>query len=73
MSKVCKEVIALVINNDKCREVLYINLADSLHAELWEVYNLNALDRVLCKDSCWATDRAEVEATVSLTSVSNSL
>jgi hypothetical protein len=44
MSEVCEEIITLVIYDDKGREVLNINLANSLHAELLEVDNLNLLD-----------------------------
>ena len=73
MCVVGKEIITLIIYDDEGREVLNIDLAYCLHAELLEVYNLNALDRVLSKDSCGTTDRAEVEATVSLTSVGNLL
>ena len=51
-----EEVIALIINEDECREVLYFNLPDSLHTELGILNALDALDIVLCKDSCRATD-----------------
>ena len=44
MSEVCKEIITLIIYNDKGREVLNINLANSLHTKLLEVYNLDLLD-----------------------------
>ena len=42
-----EEVVALVIYEDECREVLYGNLPDSLHTELWVLYALDALDRTL--------------------------
>ena len=44
MSEVGKEIITLVIYDDKGREVLNIDLANSLHSKLLEVYNLNLLD-----------------------------
>lgn len=31
VSEICEEVVALIINNDKCREVLNVNLTYSLH------------------------------------------
>ena len=51
-----EEVVALVINEDECREVLNLNLPDSLHAELWVLNALDALDIVLREDSCRTTD-----------------
>ena len=73
MCEVCEEIITLIIYNDESREVLHVDLANSLHTELWEVYNLDTLDRVFSEDSCRATDRAEVEATICLASIGNSL
>ena len=51
-----EEVVALVINEDECREVLNLNLPDSLHSELWVLNALDALDVVLREDSCRTTD-----------------
>ena len=51
-----EEVVTLVINDDKRREVLDIDLTHSLHTELGEVNNLDALDRVLCKYRSRATN-----------------
>ena len=42
-----EEVVALVIYEDECREVLCGNLPDCLHTKLWVLYALNALDRTL--------------------------
>jgi hypothetical protein len=39
-----EEVVALVINEYKCREVLHLNLPDGLHSELRILHTLNALD-----------------------------
>ena len=39
-----EEVVALIINEDECREVNNVNLPYSLHAKLWVLYALNALD-----------------------------
>ena len=73
MCKICEEVVTLVINDDKGGEVLNINLTHSLHTKLGEVNNLHALDRALCQYCCGTTDRAEVEASISLASVCNGL
>ena len=51
-----EEVIALVINEDECREVLYLDFPDSLHAELGVLHALDALDVVLREDSSRTTD-----------------
>ena len=64
-----KEVVALVVYEDKCREVLNGNLPNSLHTELGILNTLNALDATLRKYSSYATNSAEVEATMLLASV----
>ena len=72
MSEFCKEIVTLIIYDDEGREILHINLANSLHTKLWEVYNLDRLDRVLREDCSRTTDRAELEAAICLASISNS-
>ena len=64
-----EEVIALVIYQDECREVLYFNLPDSFHTQFGIFYALDALDVVLCQDSSRTTDRAQVETTVLLAGI----
>jgi hypothetical protein len=39
-----EEIVTLIINEDECREVNNVNLPNSLHAEFWVLYALNALD-----------------------------
>ena len=73
MCEVCKEIITLIIYDDECREVLNIDLANSLHTELLKVYNHYLLDRVLGEDSGRTTDRAKVETTVRLAGIGNLL
>ena len=51
-----EEVIALVINEDECREVLNLDFPDSLHTKFGVLNALNALDVVLREDSSRATD-----------------
>ena len=51
-----EEIVALVVHEDEGREVLHLNLPDSLHAELGILYALDALDVVLRQDSGRATD-----------------
>ena len=64
-----EEVVTLIIDEDKCREVLNFNFPDSFHAEFGIFHALDALDVVLCKDSCRTADAAEIEAAVLLASV----
>ena len=64
-----EEVVTLIIDEDKCREVLNFNFPDSFHAEFGIFHALDALDVVLCKDSCRSADAAEIEAAVLLASV----
>ena len=42
-----EEVVTLIIDEDKCREVLYFNFPDSFHTQFRILYTLNALDVVL--------------------------
>lgn len=51
-----EEVITLVVDEDKGREVLYLDFPDSLHAQLRILDALDALDVVLCQDSGRSTD-----------------
>ena len=64
-----EEVVTLVINEDKCREIFNFNLPNGFHAEFGIFHALDALDVVLCKDSCRTADAAEIEAAVLLASV----
>ena len=68
-----EEVVALIIYEDECREVLYGNLPDSLHTELWVLYALNALDRTLRENGSYTTDSTEVETTMLLASLCNNI
>jgi len=68
-----EEVVALVIYEDECREVLYGNLPDSLHTELWILYALDALDRALRENGSYTTDGTEIETTMLLAGVCNNL
>ena len=55
-SKLLEEVVTLVIHEDECREVLYMDLPDRLHSELRIFHAFNALDVVLSKDCSRTTD-----------------
>ena len=61
-----EEVVALVVYEDECREVLYGNLPDSLHAELRILYALDAFDGTLRENGSYTTDSTEVETTMLL-------
>ena len=72
-AELLEEVVALVINEDECREVLNADLPDCLHSKLRVLYTLDTLDVVLSKDSCRTTDRTEVESAVLVTCICNAL
>ena len=72
-SELLEEVVALVIHEDECREVLYADLPDSLHSELRVLYAFDALDVVLSEDCCRTTDRTKVESAVLLAGISHAL
>ena len=50
-----EEIISLVINQDKCREIFHFNLPDSFHTQLRIFHTLDALDIILSLDSSWTT------------------
>ena len=64
-----EEVVALIVHEDECREVLHFDLPDSLHTQFGVLHALDGLDIVLRQDSSRTTDRTEVETTVLLTSI----
>ena len=68
-----EEVVALVVNEYECREVLNGNLPDSLHTEFGILYALDALDRALRQNGSHATDCAELESAVLLARVGHYL
>ena len=51
-----KEVIAFIIHQDECREVLHFDFPDGFHAEFRILYALNRFDILLCQDSSRTTD-----------------
>lgn len=68
-----EEIVALVINEDECGEILNLNLPDSLHAQLGILEKFNLLDAVLGKDSGGAADRSQIESAVLVASVGHLL
>jgi hypothetical protein len=59
-----KEIIALIINDDKSWKILYFNFPDCFHAQLWVLEYLDFADAVLCEDGGGASDAAQVESPV---------
>src|SRR6184192_2952409 len=59
-----KEVIALVVDDDECREVDHIDLPHRLHAELGIFEHRHALDAVLREPRGRPADRAQVKSAV---------
>jgi len=68
-----EEVVALVVNEDECGEVLDLNLPNCLHAKLRILYAFDALDRTLREYSSNTTDGAEIETTMLLTSLGDNI
>lgn len=66
-----KEVIALVINQDECREVNNVNFVNSFHTELRILNALDAADGLSGQVGSNTADRAEVEAAVFLAGFGN--
>ena len=42
--KLLEEVVALVIYEDECREILHPYLPDGFHSKLWIFHTFDALD-----------------------------
>ena len=55
-----EEVVALVINQDECREVFNVNLPHSLHTQFRIFYALDALDRALREDGSNTTNGTQI-------------
>ena len=64
-----EEVVALVVNEDECGEVLHLNLPNRLHTKFGIFHALDGLDVVLGEDGSGAADGTEVEAAVLFASV----
>ena len=68
-----EEVVALVIDEDECGEVLDGDLPDGFHAELGIFDTFDGLDAALREHCSYAADGAEVEAAVLLAGVGDLL
>jgi len=68
-----EEVVAFVVHKDECREILDADFPDGLHTELRIFHTFDGLDVVLGKDGCRTSDGSEIESSVFLTSVCDSL
>ena len=68
-----EEIVALIINEDECREILNFNLPYSLHTQLGVFYAFDALDRALLEHCSYTSDGTEVETTMLLTSLGDTI
>ena len=68
-----EEIIALIVDEDECGEILDFNLPDSLHSEFGILEEFDLLDRILSEYGSGATDRTEVETAMLMASVSDLL
>ena len=64
-----EEVVALVIYENECREVLNGDFPDGFHTQFGVFHALDALDAALREHCCHAADGAEVEAAVLLAGI----
>ena len=69
LSYLSKEIIALVIYQNKGREVLHFDLPNSLHTQLGIFQTLHFPNAVLSQNGCRASNTAEVESAVLLTRI----
>jgi hypothetical protein len=51
-----EEVIALVVDDDECREVLNFDFPDCFHAQFGVLEYLDGFDAVLGQSSGWSAD-----------------
>ena len=68
-----EEVVALVIHENECREVLHTDFPDCLHSEFRVFDTFYALDVVLSKNSGRTSDGTEVETAVLAAGIGHSL
>ena len=59
-----EEVIALVVDDDECREVLHLDAPDGFHPEFGILEHLDRGDVVLSESCGGASDRAKIETSV---------
>src|SRR5215212_4741069 len=59
-----EKVVALVVDDNKCREILDLDAPDRLHSEFGIFHGIDFLDAMLGEIRRHATDRAEVKASV---------
>ena len=67
--KCCEEIVALVVHQQECGEILDINLTDSLHAQFREIDHFDRLDAILGQHSGRTADRTEVETAMLLAGI----
>src|SRR6516165_11261426 len=60
----CKEVVSLVVDNDKSRKINHLDAPDRFHSEFGIFDDLDLLDAVLREARRRAADRAEIEPAV---------
>ncbi len=68
-----EEVVALVVYEDECREVLNGDFPDGLHAQFGVLHALDALDGALRQHGSHAADGAQVESAVLLAGIRHHL
>ena len=66
-----EEVIALVIDQDECREIFHFNFVNRFHTEFRILNTLNAADSFFCEVRGNTADRSKIEAAVFLTGFGN--
>ena len=64
-----EEVVALVVYEDECGEILNGDFPNSLHTQFGIFHTLDALDAALRQNGSHASDGAEIETSVLLTSI----
>src|SRR4026209_462803 len=62
----CKEVVALIVDDNEGGEVLDLDAPNGFHAQLRVFDHFHFLDAVLRKPRGWPTDRAEIKSAMLL-------
>ena len=63
--------MTLVVDDDECGEILDVNLPHGLHAELWELEDVDFFNVVLGENGGGTADGTEVKTAVSLARASD--
>src|SRR5687767_5116999 len=62
--RLLEEIVTFVVDQDECREIVYLDLPDRFHPKLRKFHYLDALDVFFRQDRRGTPDAPEIKATM---------